>query len=221
MSTPSVLDLVGHPVRVRIVRRLSEHDGASLSELAEAAGVHANTVRPHVVALEQAGALVRQAAMPTGRGRPSVRYRLADDWRMPAADLHELSELLAALVLRLEPGSDQIEAFGRDWGRYLAGRPGRRDLAADLPPALERLGFDARLEGRQVLLSACPCPLVAPDRPELLCTLAVGVIDGMAASCGAPMGVSAHSHDTGQRRCSVTLRRPGRRQRPRSSRRRT
>src|SRR5437763_5604551 len=221
MSTPSALDLVGDPLRVRVVRRLSEHGAATLSELAEAANVHANTLRPHLVELEQAGALTRETGAPSGRGRPTLRYRLADDWRMPAADLRELAELLAALVLRLGPEHDQIETFGRDWGRFLAGRPGRGALAEGLPPALERLGFNARLEGDRVLLSSCPCPLIAPDRPELLCTLAVGVIDGLAASSGGPERVASHSHDPVQRRCSVTLSRSGRRRRAPATRRRT
>src|SRR4051794_7378716 len=102
MSTPSRLDLVGAPIRVAVLRRLAEGEPASLSELAEAAGVHANTARPHVKALAQAGALVQETAADGARGRPVIRYRLAADWRMPATDLQALAELLAALVSHLD-----------------------------------------------------------------------------------------------------------------------
>ena len=46
-----VLDAVADPVRLRIVRHLAENGSATLSELAEAAGVHLNTIRAHVAAL--------------------------------------------------------------------------------------------------------------------------------------------------------------------------
>ena len=196
------LDVLGDPVRLRVVRRLSERGPATLAQLAEAADVHANTLRRHLSALEAAGALVRDDQAPSGRGRPAIRYRLADEWRMPGADLRELAEMLAALVERLDPDVEQVEAFGREWGRFLAGRPGRRELAPALPGALARLGFHARVQEDRVLLSSCPCPLVAPDRPELLCTLAVAVIDGMA---GVGAQVTGSAHDPGRRLCSATL----------------
>src|SRR5215207_8976502 len=49
------LQAVGHPVRLRLLRRLAGDENASVSELAEAAGVHENTVRAHVAVLEEAG----------------------------------------------------------------------------------------------------------------------------------------------------------------------
>jgi DNA-binding transcriptional ArsR family regulator len=52
-----VLEAVADPVRLTIVRHLARHDSATLSELADAAGVHLNTVRAHVAALERAGVL--------------------------------------------------------------------------------------------------------------------------------------------------------------------
>src|SRR4051812_49870329 len=82
----SRLDAIADPIRLRIVRRLSETPAATLPELARAADVHLNTVRPHVAALEHAGVLTRERQAPAGRGRPPVQYRLAGDWRPPATD---------------------------------------------------------------------------------------------------------------------------------------
>ena len=49
----SMLEAVADPVRLRILRRLSEGRTASLADLAHAAGVHVNTVRPRVAELEE------------------------------------------------------------------------------------------------------------------------------------------------------------------------
>jgi predicted ArsR family transcriptional regulator len=205
MSIFSQLALVADPVRLQILRRLSEGGPASVTELAAAADVHVNTARPHVAALEEARVLVRTAGEPAGRGRPADRYALAEDWRLPGDDLHGLAELLAGLLVRVAPGREEIESFGRDWGRFLLGRPGGHDLHRDLPPALERLGFQARMDGDEVQLSSCPCPLVSPQRPDLLCSLAVAVIDGLADAAGSPLRVGAAAHDSRRRRCSAGL----------------
>ena len=56
-DTRAALQAVGHPVRLRVLERLANRRTASVSELAEAAGVHENTVRVHVAVLEDAGLL--------------------------------------------------------------------------------------------------------------------------------------------------------------------
>src|SRR4051795_308286 len=61
LTTMSSLEALSDPVRLEVVRHLERCDDASLQELADAAGVHLNTVRPHVAALEEAGAVVRES----------------------------------------------------------------------------------------------------------------------------------------------------------------
>src|SRR3954454_7869674 len=97
------LDAVADPIRLRIVRRLAEVPSATLPELAEAAGVHLNTVRPHVQALEDAAGVTRQTQPPQGRGRPPIAYRLVDGWTPPTTDFLGLAELLASTLLRASP----------------------------------------------------------------------------------------------------------------------
>jgi predicted ArsR family transcriptional regulator len=195
---------IWHPVRRRLVDRASESP-ATLPELAKAAGIHLNTARAHVTALESAGALVAEAAPPAGRGRPPLRYRLADDFTLPTADFRGLAELLASAVMRSDQTEDQLHRVGEDWGRFLAGRPGAQELERVLPAALEQLGFDARLEGQELVLSACPCRLVSPDRPEFVCDLAIAVTEGVLAGCGSPLRVTARSHHPRERRCAAVL----------------
>jgi predicted ArsR family transcriptional regulator len=194
-----------HPVRQAILRRAGD-GAATLPELAAAAGVHLNTARAHVAVLEAAGALTAEAAPPAGRGRPPLRYRLADDYTLPTSDFRGLAELLATAVARSHQSPEELHRVGEDWGRYLAGRPGTtQELERVLPAALERLGFDARLEGRELRLSACPCRLVSPGRPELVCNLAIAVTEGVLAGAGSDLHVTARSHDPERRLCSAVL----------------
>ncbi len=205
---PNVLDLIADPVRLGIVRRLSGSGSANLAEIAEVAGVHANTIRNHIVDLEAAGLVEREPTAPERPGRPQVRYRLTPGWRLPSTDLHGLSELLAALVIRLDPAVESVHELGRQWGRFLTGRPGGDPLTA-LPRLLERLGFDAELAAGEVRLQGCPCPLVSPDHPELICRLVGGAIDGVAEVSPQPLRVASAAHDPVCRTCTIRLaRRP-------------
>jgi predicted ArsR family transcriptional regulator len=199
------LDAVADPIRLRIVRRLAETPTATLPELAEAAGVHLNTVRPHVHALEDADVVTREAQAPRGRGRPPVAYRLMDGWTPPTTDFLGLAELLAATLLRASPSAEDVRAVGFEWGRWLLGRPGAHDVREELPLALEQLGFHGRVSGDQLELSACPCSLVLPGRPELLCELAAAVVDGVLAGSGSGLKVGRRMHHPELRRCSVGL----------------
>ena len=143
----SRLEAVADPIRLRIVRRLAETPTATLPELARAAGVHLNTVRPHVQALEEAAVLTREAQAPRGRGRPPVAYRLVTGWTPPTTDFLGLAELLAATLLRASPSAADVRAVGVEWGRWLLGRPGAHDVEEELPLALEQLGFQGRVSG--------------------------------------------------------------------------
>ncbi len=198
------IDTIADPTRLQIVRRLSEGP-ASLTELADAAGVHLNTARTHVTALEAAGLLVAEQQPAGGRGRPPLRYRLDDDYTLPTTDFRGLAELLAVAVARSGQDPAELRRLGSDWGRYLAGRPGHSEIERTLPAALERLGFQARVEDGELLLTACPCRLVLPDQPELLCGLAMAVAEGVLAGSGTRARLTGVAHDPVARHCKATI----------------
>jgi len=197
------LEAVGHPARLRMLQRL--RDGpASMSELAAVAGVHENTARAHVVALEEGGLVHSESRPVAGPGRPGLQYRLTSDGERLDQDFLGLAELLAAVVGRTAT-AEQVRDIGREWGRYLVGRPGRYDIAERIPAVLRRLSFDAEVRDGHVVLTGCPCPVVSADRPELLCTLASGVLEGVLAAAGSQQRVGEERHDPAQRRCRFTL----------------
>ena len=210
MSANQRLELLADRTRVRLLRTLAERGTVSVQELADAASVHLNTARARLNAMEEAGIVIRATAPARGRGRPTVRYRLAEGWRLPSTDYLGVAELLAAILLRVAPDEKHIQAIGRDWGRYLTGRPGIHQLDVEIPRAMERLGFDATVEEREVRLSGCPCPLIMPGRPEMLCHLVTAVIDGMHDSAGSELAVVDSRHDPQRRVCAVRLRRSAR-----------
>src|SRR3954451_12337485 len=204
-----VLDAVADPVRLRIVRHLADGGSATLTELADVAGVHLNTIRAHVAALERAEVLESAQKAATGPGRPAAEYRLADGWGLSSTDFLELAGLLAAALVRNAPDAEALRATGADWGRYLVGRPGRHDVATELPHALERLGFHAAVDGELVRISGCPCAVVAPDHPEIVCALATGLVEGILAASASDLRVTEHDKHPERRRCTLRLTRVG------------
>jgi hypothetical protein len=104
----------------------------------------------------------------------------------------------------------RLGALGTAWGRYLSGRPGSAEPAEAVPPVLARLGFDARVEHDRVKLVGCPCPLVAPDHPELVCRLADGVVDGVLSAHGSRLCVGKATHRPSERVCELELTTGGR-----------
>lgn len=204
-----VLDAVADPVRLRLVRHLAEHGSGTLTELAEAAGVHLNTIRAHVAALEEAGVLESEQKPASGPGRPATEYRLVDGWGLSSTDFLELAGLLAAALVRNHPDAATLRETGADWGRWLVGRPGRRDVAEQLSLALERLGFQAAIEDDVVRVSGCPCAVVSPDHPEIVCGLATGLVEGVLAASGSTLRVGEHDAHPEERRCTLRLTRVG------------
>jgi predicted ArsR family transcriptional regulator len=200
-----VLDAVADPVRLRIVRHLADRGSATLTELAHVVGVHINTMRTHVAALEAADVLESAQKAADGPGRPAVEYRLLEGWGLSSTDFLELAGLLAAALVRTVPDGKALRAIGVDWGRYRVGRPGRRDVAMALPRALERLGFHAAVSGELVRMSGCPCAVLSPDHPEVICALATGLVEGVLAASGSPLRVGEHDNHPEARRCTLRL----------------
>src|SRR5215213_1183352 len=121
------------------------------ADVAEALGLHPNTVRPHLERLRDVGLLAVTTEVRTGVGRPQHLYALAVD--RPALGLEGPSfPMLARLLVRLAKltgasGEDAAEV-GREQGRLDALR--RADAASCLEALvaqLDSLGFDPVVSG--------------------------------------------------------------------------
>jgi hypothetical protein len=76
-------------------------------------------------------------------------------------------------------------------------------IESQLRTALARLGFQARASNGRLEMSRCPCPLLAPEHPELVCAMADAVVDGTLE--GSELVAGARDHDTRARCCSANL----------------
>ena len=198
-------------MRLRVVRHLSRHDSATLAELADAAGVHLNTIRGHVASLEEAEVLASTQKAATGPGRPPTEYRLVDGWGLSSTDFLELAGLLAAALVRSHP-DHAVGAGDRRRLGPLPGRPPGPSRRRDLRSRWRSSGADSTptSRARPSGSTGCPCAAVSPDHPEVVCALATGLVDGVLAASGSDVRVAEHDANPEARRCTLRLTRsPG------------
>ncbi len=169
-----------------------QQEPTTLLALVVATGLHANTVREHLEALEEAGLVQRQRAAPNGRGRPAWLYRATE-----APDRSEYAVLAATLAATIHrtsdsPREDAITA-GRDWGRDLArakGRPqdpGQPAARRQVVEILADLGFAPVADNRQSVVRLTRCPLLeaAHRFPDVVCGVHLGLVRGALEEYGA------------------------------------
>lgn len=168
----------------------------TVAELARSSGLHPNTVREHLEALERAGLVLREAAPPRGRGRPAWLYRAV----VPPPTSSEYAGLATALADSLrrtstDPVTDAAAA-GWNWGRRLAAerprpdRPGPATARAAVTALLTDLGFAPEPEpasGRgpaRVRLTTCPLLAAARQHPDIVCAVHLGLLRGAVQAYG-------------------------------------
>jgi len=201
----SMIDAVADPVRARLVRRMASHGPESLEELAMAARIHPNTARTHLNALEAEGLVERRAQSAGAPGRPRTIFSLREGWTIPDEGFLAMAELLAAALGATRPDPRALRRLGARWGRkaVASGRPD--DAQRELVRIVSHLGFDVRIDGDQLILSGCPCPLISPERPALVCKLVDAVVDGVLDGSGSRLHAVRHQHDPVSRTCSALL----------------
>jgi hypothetical protein len=74
-----------------------------------------------------------------------------------------------------------------------------------VPAVLGRRGCEATIAGGTVRRTHCPCPVVSADRPEIVCALASGVLDGVLAAAGHERRIGNEDHNPAARDCRMIL----------------
>jgi predicted ArsR family transcriptional regulator len=164
----------------------------TLAALVVATGRHANTVREHLDALEEAGLVQRQRSEPNGRGRPAWLYQATE-----TPDRSEYAGLAATLAAIIHRTSDSARedgiAAGRDWGRDLArakGRPhgpGQPAARQQVVGLLADIGFAPVPDDRLSVVRLTRCPLLEAARryPDVVCGVHLGIVRGALEEYGA------------------------------------
>jgi predicted ArsR family transcriptional regulator len=163
--------------------------------MAELLGVHVTTARFHLEQLEAGGLVQRQIAKAGQRGRPHILFSPVD--AAPAADpQQQLTQALAAVIGEDDDGgrARSVRA-GERWSAGYAGTPrsgpaGAGDGAADglVPPllrVLDEIGFEPELRpDGTIALPTCPFRQEARLNPDVVCSVHLGLLRGVARSHG-------------------------------------
>ena len=192
----AVLKALGDETRYAMYQELARSTAAlSAQDLAEALGIHANTVRLHLDRLREAGLVDVEAVHRGTVGRPQHLYFLAAGapslgFDPPAHAL--LAGLLAAMAERI--GADALDATetGRVWGADAGKRTRARGCLTALEGELARLGFEPAVEAAdgahegsaRIEFLHCPFRELAEAYPELVCNLHRGLCEGVVDAVG-------------------------------------
>jgi predicted ArsR family transcriptional regulator len=186
--------------RARLLELLqTQPQPTTLAALVSATGLHANTVREHLEALEADGLVRRAQAIPEGRGRPAWLYEATGS----GDGANEYAGLAAALAVAVQRTSDQpaedARVAGNAWGHELArahGAPARTTPAAarrEVVALLDEFGFEPRADARAATVRLTRCPLLeaAHRSPEVVCAVHLGLVSGALEEYGTdPEGTS-------------------------------
>ena len=200
MKADSVTDPVLGKSRSRVLTALKDAGGPlGVVEVAAQVRLHPNTIRFHLDALVETGLAERIAEERGIPGRPRTLYTASpDSARTGRRNYRLLAEILTSYVAGQtpQPAKAALKA-GEAWGRYLADRPApfqRVDAAGairQLVRTLDDFGFapEAVTTGRkrQILLHHCPFRETAEEHGEVVCSIHLGLLQGMLAELDAPL----------------------------------
>lgn len=188
------------PVRSRLLALLRDSERPQdVHALADRLGLHANTVRAHLVVLAEAGLVSAQPEPRDRPGRPRLAYRATDANEVehePSGGYRLLAEILASYLAAAAPDPGGVaEQAGTAWGRYLVERPAPfqavepRAAVERIVAMLAELGFAPELDDTdptapRVLLRRCPFLDVAKDHQEVVCSIHLGLMRGALDELG-------------------------------------
>jgi len=171
-----------------------------VQDLAERVGLHVNTVRFHLDRLVAEGLVQRHIEERTEPGRPRLAFTaiVRPDTAREQRSYRLLAEILASFVTGTVPdASAAATEAGRAWGHYLTERPApyrRADedrSVTELLRILDDIGFAPERspqEGsREILLRHCPFLEVAETHREVVCSVHLGLMQGVLAEMRAPV----------------------------------
>jgi len=180
--------------RVELLRALqrSPHP-LDAREIAARIGLHPNTVRHHLDQLVTGGLVARHVERQGRPGRPRIVHETVEGGHAHEGDdgYEHLAEILLEQLARMtEDPAAAAEQAGRAWAvARLTGRPASRqpmspiDTARRVTRFFADLGFAPELEdgagpATRILLRRCPFATLARARPDIVCSIHLGLLRG-------------------------------------------
>lgn len=184
------------PSRARLLEHLRALERPrSAQELGSDLGLHPNTVRAHLLVLEETELVVSASESGGRQGRPRRLFTA-----VPAEAEQEHSLLAASLASALEPLPDGVEiarSAGLGWGHVLVDRlepgspPDGEACVERVATMLRRRGFAPKTAPGALAMYRCPFRELAERYPRTVCSLHAGLIDGALAELGAPVALES------------------------------
>jgi predicted ArsR family transcriptional regulator len=185
--------------RARVLSTLQDAvEPLAVTDVATSVGLHPNTARFHLDALVDSGLAQRAAEDRELPGRPRTLYRaVAGSARAGRRSYRLLAEVLTTYLAahNPRPAAAGREA-GKAWGRFFAERPKPSQhidaaaATAQLVRTLDEIGFEPEAvtvaQERQVLLHHCPFQEAATEHSEIVCSVHLGLMQGLLAELDAP-----------------------------------
>jgi predicted ArsR family transcriptional regulator len=200
---------LGDPTRHAIFRHIAASDEpVGVADLNEHFPYNHNAIRQHLAKLVAAGLIIESRATTGGRGRPRLLYEVS-----PAVEGQWGTtgpyERLSRMLVEIIRSGRRAEDVGRRCAPLFATPSPTGDGAADISAAMQRQGFEPEVRdtrrGTEVVLHRCPFAAVATvDRPTV-CSLHLGIAEGLAA--GSDVGVEELvGYDPRRAGCRIRLR---------------
>nr|MBO2500132.1 ArsR family transcriptional regulator [Acidimicrobiia bacterium] len=190
------------PTRRRILRILEDMgEPVTVDQLSSLLGLHSNTVRGHLEALERAALVERSVEKRRTPGRPRLLYSAVDDPGPDGGGYRMLAEMLTtSLKVAADDPAGAAKEAGREWGRRMVPSDGspalsREQVIERVTQMLANLGFEPQRSdgsGEAVIdLRGCPFRDLARSQPDVVCSLHHGLLEGAVEAMGGAARVES------------------------------
>ena len=180
---------LGDPTRYAIFRYLADTDDpVGIAELTEHFELNHNAIRQHLAKLVDARLVLEGQAQAAGPGRPRLVYEI-DPGAESRWGVGGPYERLSLLLTEVISTGDSPEEVGRRAGQnYRVSASAPEDAVADIADAMAREGFDPTVRDRgsrfEIVLRTCPFESTAVAEPDTVCSLHLGIAEGLADGTG-------------------------------------
>ena len=171
---------LAQPSRLRVMYELLERPGQALAELAEATGLHENTLRDHLRVLEAEGYAVRVTEHRGTRGRPRDLFHPAGpDNPVAAKRIEEAKrhgDFMRSVMLHEDgEGTDSDVAHQFD----------------ALYEHLDEVGLEPQIDEESLTVQLAPCAFhdLVADRMPMLCHVHAELVRGVLVQARGPLEV--------------------------------
>lgn len=185
--------------RVQILHLLQDRPARTITELTDATGLHANTVREHLQRLIESGYVVPEPERRAKRGRPRMLYSAVTGPDAPRSPIARRKAREAAergdLMRRVLP-----------WTGSALPDDAQHQLDA-LVDDLQDAGFDPVVDDENLIVDLSPCTHAQAQAAhrDVLCAVHVGLMQGVLAEAGGPLAIEGLLPVCDPSQCHVQL----------------